>query len=207
MFLFFARQFTIISTALKKLFLVLFLVFASKTVLFAQEVDKKKSPLRFLIAGALEFGGDPVAEVYFTDGNTQSVKAGQGASLALGAQLQFPAVEKLILRATVGYKYVTTEADNAHIRLTRIPISLTANWMIVKNLRLGAGLTNHQNIQFKADGIGRDIDLKSSSGPTFELAYHGIGLTYTALDYKDQESRNYSANAIGVSFSTTIGRR
>lgn len=63
--------------------------------MFAQDVEKKKSPLRFLVAAAMEFGGDPVAEIYFTDGNTQSVKAGQGVSLAVGGELQFPAAEIL----------------------------------------------------------------------------------------------------------------
>lgn len=192
---------------MKKLTLILFIIVASKNLLFAQEAEKKKSPVRLLIAGTMEFGGDPVAEVYFTDGNTQSVKAGQGVSLGVGGQFQVPDLEKLLFRATVGYKYVTTAADNAHIRLTRVPINLTANWMAFKNLRVGAGLANQQNIQFKSDGMGQDVKLKGSTGPMIELAYHGIGLTYTALNYKDQQNINYSANAVGVSFSTTIGRR
>lgn len=193
---------TSISLTLSLLIIVLSQSFSS-----AQEAEKKQSPFRFLIAGAMEFGGDPVAEVYFTDGNTQSVKAGQGVSLAVGGQLQLPQAEKLLLRATVGYKYVTTAANNAHIRLTRLPINLTANWMALRNFRLAAGLANQQNIQFKSDGMGRDVELTSSTGPLFEVAYHGLGLTYTALKYKDQESLSYSANAFGISFSTTIGRR
>lgn len=189
---------------LKKLAVALFIIFVSSNYSFAQELQKKQSPVRLLIGGAIEFGGDEVAEVYFTDGNTQSVKAGQGVSLAVGGQLQLPKVEKFLLRATVGYKYVTTMADNAHIRLTRVPIHLTANWMAAKKLRLSAGLANHQNIKFKSDGMGEDVKLTSSTGPIFEIAFHGVGLTYTAMKYKDQTNLSYSANAIGVSFTTTI---
>jgi hypothetical protein len=191
---------------LKKLTLALFIVFASHNFSFAQEVEKKQSPVRLLIGGAMEFGGDEVAKVYFTNGNTQSVKAGQGVSLAVGGQFQFPKLKKFLLRATVGYKYVTTMANNANIRLTRVPIHLTANWMAAKKLRLSVGLANHQNIQFKSDGIGQDVKLTGSTGPIFEVAFHGLGLTYTAMTYKDQSNLSYSANAIGVSFTTTIPR-
>lgn len=171
---------------------------------FAQEPVKKPSAVRFLITGGLELGGDEVAEIYFTNGNTQSVKAGQGGSIAVGAQLQVPSIEKFLVRATVGYKYVTTAADNAHIRLTRVPVVFTANWMAAKKLRVGAGLAMHQGIKFKADGIGKDILFSSASGPTFEVAYSGIGLSYTAMTYQDQDKNRYAANAVGLTFSILI---
>ena len=98
-------------------------------------------------------------------------------------------------------------ATNAHIRLTRVPVILSANYMVAKKLRLSAGLTNHQVIQFKADGVGEDAKFKSAAGPIFEIAYHGIGLTYTTMNYKDSQNSSYSANSIGVSLSTTISKK
>jgi hypothetical protein len=186
---------------------VLFIVFACQNHAFAQETEKKPSPVRLLIGFAMELGGDEVAKVHFTNGDTQSVKAGQGVSGAVGGEIQLPKLEMFSLRATVGYKYVTTMADNVHIRLTRVPLHLTANWMAAKKLRLSAGLVNHQLIKFNADGIGDNVKLKSSTGPIFEVAYHGVGLTYTAMKYNDHENVSYSANAIGVSFTTTIPSR
>jgi hypothetical protein len=196
----------IIMKTLTRLTLVLSLISAA-CFSYAQEVEKKLSPLRLIIGFAGEFGGDPVAEVSFTDGKTQKVLAGQGLSLIAGGQYQFPKAEKLLLRGTVGYKYVTTMASNANIRLTRVPIQLTANWMAAKKLRLSAGLANHQIIQFKSDGIGEDGKFKSSSGAIFEVAYSVVGLTYTAMKYKDPENFSYSANSFVVSFTTTIPRR
>lgn len=191
----------------KKLLMFLLVAFISSNYVAAQEIAEKPSPLRLLVGFVMEFGGDPVAEVYFADGNTQSVKAGQGVSMAVGGEFVIPKAEKFSLRATAGYKYVTTAADNAHIRLTRIPLHLTANFMAAKKIRLSAGLVNHQHIQFKADGLGEDKKLKSSSGSVFEVAYHGVGLTYTAMTYKDQDNLSYSASPIGVSFTATIGKR
>jgi hypothetical protein len=190
-----------------KVTLALSIVFTAQNYLFAQEAEKKQPPVRLLIGVAMEFGGDEVAEVQFTNGKTQSVEAGQGVSLAVGGQFQLPKLEKFLLRATVGYKYVTTMAENVHIRLTRVPIHLTANWMAAKKLRLSAGLANHQLINFNSGGFGQDFKLTSSTGPVFEVAFYGVGLTYTALKYKDPENSSYSANAIGVSFTTTIPRR
>ena len=191
----------------KKLTLLVLVFVTSFCHSYAQENGKKDIPVRFLVKGALEMGGDEVAEVYFTNGETQSVKAGQGASIAIGGEFQMPRVEKLLFHATVGFKYVTTQADNAHIRLTRVPIQLTANWMATKKLRLGAGFATHQAIRFKADGIMQDITFEGASGPTFEVAYTGIGLTYTAITYKDQYKQSYSANAIGLSFTLAIPKK
>jgi hypothetical protein len=191
----------------RKLTLLSLVFLASFSHLFAQEKTKKASPVRFLIKTTFEFGGDDVAEVYFTNGEKQSVKAGQGVSIAVGGEFQIPSVEKLLFHATVGYKYVTTQADNAHIRLTRVPVQVTANWMATKKLRFGAGVVTHQAIRFKADGIGQDISFDGATGPTFEVAYSGIGLTYTAMTYKDQDKNTYSANAIGVSLTLAIPKR
>ena len=170
----------------------------------AQESAAKPLPVKLLIKGALEFGGDKVAEVYFTNGEKQSVNAGQGGTLSVGAQLQIPSVEKLLFHASVGYKYVTTQADNVHIRLTRVPIQLTANWMIADRLRIGAGLATHRAIKFNADNLGEDITFSAATGPTFEIAYRGIGLCYTAMTYKDHRNNKYAANAIGVLFSLAV---
>ena len=174
---------------------------------FAQEPEKKVTGARFLVGGALAVGGDRVAEVYFTNGNTQSVRAGQGISLDVGGEFQVPKVEKLLLRATVGYKYVTTAADNAHIRLTRVPLHFTANWMVTDHLRAGAGLAMHRGIQFKADGIGEDVTFRGANGPTFEVAYRGVGLVYTAMKYTDSYQKTYSASSVALGFTATLPRR
>ncbi|WP_242919456.1 hypothetical protein [Pontibacter liquoris] len=171
-----------------------------------QESVAPYKPVRLLLSGSFEFGGDEVAKVYFTNGDDQSVKAGQGVSAAVGAEFRFRKVENLLLRATVGYKYVTTQADNVHIRLTRIPLHFTANCMATDKIRLGAGIVTHQAIKFNADGIGENLTFKAAAGPVFEVAYSGIGLSYTIMKYQDNAHTSYAANAIGVTFSGVLPR-
>jgi len=191
----------------KKLLLLACFLLGSIKYLSAQEAATKKTPVRLLIKGGLEIGGDNVADIYFTNGETQKMKAGQGGSIAVGIEGQIPSIEKLLLQATVGYKYLTTAADNVHIRLTRVPVLLTANWMVTEKLRIGAGLASHYAIRFKTDGIGDDMRFKNARGPFFEIAYSGIGLTYTAMRYTDGQNNQYSANALGVSFTLTLPKK
>lgn len=188
---------------LKSLLVILFIISVSDKAL-AQDESTPYRPVRFLISGALEFGGDEIAEVLFTNGESQSINAGQGGSIAIGAQIQFPKADKFILRGSIGYKYVTTQADNVHIRLTRVPMQLTANFMAAPKLRLGAGIVTHSGIKLNADGIGDNLTFKSNAGPVFEIAYYGIGLSFTALKYTDQNNETYSANAFGITFSGVL---
>jgi hypothetical protein len=203
--IFVARKIYFINRMIRP-FLVFVISIVSMFNLSAQEVSQKPS-VRFLLAGALEFGGDRVAEIYFTNGDTQSVNAGQGGTISAGLQYQHPKLEKLLLRASLGIKYVTTQADNAHIRLTRLPAITTANWMITEKIRIGAGLAMHRNIKFNADGIGPNLKFSPASGPVFEIAYRGIGLSYTSMMYKDQLGQSYSANAFGVTFSGVFPKK
>ncbi|HEY5826279.1 MAG TPA: hypothetical protein VIT44_18040 [Cyclobacteriaceae bacterium] len=174
-------------------FILLSLVVFTFTICAQAQDETKYRPVRLLISGAFEFGGDEVASVLFTNGETQSVNAGQGVTGSLGAQIQFLNVEKFLLRASVGYKYLTTQADNVHIRLTRVPIQLTANFMVIKKLRLSAGLVTQTGIKFNSGGLGGDMTYKSNVGPVFEIAYSGIGISFTALKYKDEDNKSYSA--------------
>jgi len=190
-----------------KLTFALFLVIAAGGSSTGQELTIKPPAFRFLVGVAAELGGETIAVTEFTDGQTQSMPAGQGISVALGGQYQMPKAEKLLLRGTIGYKYITTMATDANISLSRLPLIFSVNYMAAKKLRLSAGLTNHQIIRFNADGYGEDAKFKSAAGPIFEIAYHGIGLTYTAMTYKDSQNSRYSANSIGLSLSETLGRK
>lgn len=181
------------------------LFFLVANLAFAQE---KNTPVRLLITGALELGGDAVATVNFTNGNDQNVNAGQGISVGVGGEFALPGMDQLRFRSTVGIKYVTTAADNAHIRLTRIPFHFTGNYVIADKFRIGAGLVIHSNIKFNAGGLGDNFGFQTASGPIFEFAYKSIGLSYTVMTYTDEFGNSYAANAIGLTLSGVIpGRR
>lgn len=185
--------------------LVVFSVLIFSLSTFSQEVtvDKPSPKLKFLLGGALEFGGDSVAEIFFEDGSDQSVNAGQGGTIFAGGELFFNENQKFSLRATVGFKYLTTKATNYNITLTRIPIELSANFYTKSNIRFGAGFSNHQAVTFNSDGLIGNEKFSGGFGPKFEIAWKWIGLSYTIMDYKDSFNNSYSANAFGITLSSS----
>lgn len=181
--------------------LIIIMLLSPAVLLHAQTKSNNQKPVRFLLGAALEFGGDNLAEVYFTDGSTQTMNAGQGGTLFAGGQLRLTKNEKLFLRGSIGIKYLTTKADNAHIRLTRIPLALSVNYFPVKKLRLATGIVSHQAINLKFDGVGQDAKFTSVPGLQFEAGYGVFALSYTAMTYKDGSNASYRANAIGLTIS------
>jgi hypothetical protein len=170
---------------------------------FAQNAEKQAIP-KFLIEAGVEYGGDELLEVLFTNGNTQSVRAGQGGFLAIGGELGFEKVKNLMFRATIGFKYNTTAANNANIRLIRYPINVLAYWKIKQDFRLGAGISTHQGVRLRGDGFFPDVNLKSNLGVRFEFGYKWIAITYTTIRYSDETEQSVSASSIGATLSFTI---
>lgn len=170
---------------------------------FAQNTEKQVIP-KFLVEAGVEYGGDKLLEVLFTNGNTQTMRAGQGGYIALGGELAFEKVKNLMFRATIGLKYNTTAADNANIRLVRFPINVLAYWKIKQDFRFGTGITTHQGIRLKGDDFFPDTNLKSNLGVRFEFGYKWIAITYTTIRYRDKSEQSFSASSIGAALSFTI---
>ncbi len=180
-------------------FLITAILLLNTTI--AQQKKKENKPVRFLAGIALEFGGDQVAEVLFEDGSTQGMNAGQGGTVFAGGQFRLNQKETFFLRASAGIKYVTTKADNAHIRLTRFPLQLTVNYVPVKKMRLAAGVVTHQAIRLNFDGLGDNTKFTSSPGLVMEVGYGVFGLSYTLMTYQNPSQESFRANAIGLTVS------
>jgi len=172
----------------------------------AQESERPLSA-KFLIEGGVEYGGDEILQVFFTNGEDQTMRAGQGGYIAVGGELQFSSVKQLMLRASIGIKYNTTAADNANIRLTRVPVHLTPFWKINDDFRLGVGVTTHLNPSLKGDGFVPDVAYTGTVGPRFEFGYKWIALTYTAISYEEESGESFSASSIGASVSLTFPKK
>ena len=168
---------------------------AFMNTLNAQSSSQK---LSLSLGGGIEFGGDKIAEVYFTNGADQSVNAGQGGSLY--AAVEYALHKSFRIRTLAGFKYVTTAAENANIRLTRFPLQISGIVNLNKDWYLSAGLATQQGIRFKGDGFLDDLKLKTKGGAVFGLGYNSFFLTYTGMKYKDNRQNEYDASSIGLGF-------
>jgi hypothetical protein len=160
----------------------------------------------FALDASFEIGGDDFLEVAFTNGRSQTVRAGQGGTLSVGGIVRPSAASPLSLRGTVGFKYLTTAADNANIRFTRVPLELTGSYELPNGVRAGAGVVYHARNRFTGDGFVPDESFTSSPGATVELGYKFIALTYTALSYKAPGTPKIDGSSVGVQLLWTPSR-
>ena len=159
-------------------------------------------PLRPVAEFGIEAGGDRVATVTFTDGSRQSVRAGQGGTLAAGLLWTPSATVPASLRLTAGFKFQTTAADNVSIWMRRFPVELVGSWHLPNQWRVGAGLVRHIQPRFTAENLVPDIAFGDATGGTLEVGWNVVALTWTALSYG-----SVKANAIGATLIWPFGGR
>lgn len=168
----------------------------------------KKPGFGFVFEGGFEFGGEEVVELQFTNGDTQKLTAGQGGTIGVGFDYRFAKVPRLSLAGTVNYKFVTNASENASIGITRVPVEVVGRWDLNDAWWIGAGLVKHNSVNVNGDGFFPDVTLESSVGPTLELGWKWVALTYTSLQYTAPDDTKFGAGAVGISFRyVTSGSR
>lgn len=161
----------------------------------------------WVVDATFEFGGDEVAEVFFTSGDSQKITAGNGGTFSAGFELHPRATPKLGLRTLVGWKFSTSAAENVNIMFTRFPIEAVASYSLNSDWRVGAGVTHHAGINLDFDGLASNVAFDPATGATLEFAWKWAALTYTAMNYRAEDGTEFGANAIGVSVSYVFGKR
>lgn len=188
-----------------KALLTVFVMVGLHTSVYGAEPSKSNGGhLGWVVNAAAEYGGDEVARVYYTNNTDQAVKAGQGLGLGVGGHYRF-VDSGFDLSATVGFKYVTTQASNADIHLNRTVIEALGSYIFNNNAWLSAGPVLHQNIKFAAGGLAPSVGFDNSSGFTVKAGWKVIGLSYTNIEYQDtgKFKNKYDASNFGL---VLIGR-
>ena len=158
----------------------------------------------WLLDGTFEFGGDELLEITFTDGSKQTIYAGQGGTGNVGVEFRG---QRLGLRATVGFKFTSTAADNANIMFTRVPLRATVNYYPNPDWRVAAGPVMHTAVEFDGDGFTPNVTFDNAVGFTAEVGWRWLSATYTSLSYSVDGGSSINASAIGVGFTGVFGKR
>jgi len=182
-----------------------FLCFCLPNNINAQDLEKTIAAKLLLEFGA-EWGGDELITVQFTNGNEQTMHAGQGIHLAAGTELAFKNLKALMIRMSLGLKWSPTAADDANIAFTRLPLTISPFIKIKNDFRIGVGATAHLSPKFNGDGFVDDIKFSSAIGPRFEFGYKWIAATYTLMKYKSGMSE-VNGNSFGIILSYSFSKR
>lgn len=182
-------------------------VFGGQTA-WAQRADK---PLPvgggFLVQMDAEFGGDKVLTVDFEDGDSQDIRAGQGLALDVGGYFRPSESVPIEIAGTIGYKFVTTAADNADVNLSRTVVKLNATYWFKNTWFVTAGLTHHMSPKIDGDGFFEDIEFDDATGFSAEVGWRWIALRYTNLTYELPGFEDTDASSIGVTMTYRFGGR
>lgn len=160
-----------------------------------------------LLEAGLHFGGDELASVGFTGGDSESIEAGGLISFAAGLVSEID--EGLELRTTIGIKFDSITASNGELDFTRYPISA----MLFKKgevFNAGIGATYHLNPEFESSGFAGDFSASFDNAFGFvaeidyklgEKAY--VGLKATIIDYEIGSSK-VDGNSFGIVIGTSF---
>jgi hypothetical protein len=159
----------------------------------------------FLVQTDLEFGGDTVVTVDFENGDTQNVHAGQGISLGIGGFVRPSDRVPVEIAAVVGYKFVTTAANNADIYFSRTVLKLDATYWFEKGWFVTAGLTEHMSPELNGDGFFEDVRFEDATGFSAEFGWRWIALRYTNIKYRLPGFDDTDGSSFGLSFTYRFG--
>jgi opacity protein-like surface antigen len=153
----------------------------------------------------LDFGGDDLARLSFTNGDSQNVKAGQGVAFGLGGWFRPADSTPFELQALLGYKVVFTAAENADIKVTRTTFQLNGIYRFTNDWYVGGGLAHHMGPKLDGDGFFENVDFDDATGFTAEFGWRWIGLHYTKMDYSSPGFEDVDASHVGVRFTYRFG--
>jgi len=156
--------------------------------------------LGVVLEGAFEAGGDNVAKVFYINGDTQNIRAGQGGTLAIGAHYQVAATP-WDFAATVGYKFVRTSDYHSDLGIDRVVVKLVGSYALGRGLWIDAGPVLHTDTRFNGDGFVPDIKFEDALGGTIGVGWRWIGLTYTNIHYHSPLTGSLDASNAGISFT------
>jgi hypothetical protein len=147
-----------------------------------------------------EFGGDNLVEVFYRDGGSQNIKAGQGVTVDGGVHYR-PVSLPIDFAATVGYKFVRTAAYNTDLGVDRVVFKLTGTAPLGNHFWITAGPVWHTGIKLNGDGYVPDINFDDAVGGMAGLGWRWFGVTYTYIKYRGPFVGSVDASNVGFSFA------
>jgi hypothetical protein len=165
----------------------------------------------FGLMGGITGGGDKLAEVRYSNGDRESVRAGGLAHIAAGVVWQ-PVLAPLSVQATIGWHVDGITADNGDITFSRVPIEVLGYFTGVPNWRFGAGARFVRNAELEADvdGFVDTVTYKDATGLVLEAGYRiaprgWLNLRYTDEQYEPERFNGAAIVPTGKTSARSVG--
>lgn len=148
----------------------------------------------------LDFGGDSMVKVIFTNGDSSSIQGNDGLLLAGGFSITNDA-RNFSLDTTLGWKYASIDSSNQTYEFSRYPLDVVAFYNIPFgskgriNLRVGGGATYVVNPKFSASGVFDNFNLN------FENALGVVGQVDTVIKFNRRLGINTGLRLTNVEYT------
>jgi Outer membrane protein beta-barrel domain len=145
---------------------------AALTLTAAQAQTQDSRSVRPLLGMGFTFGGDKLYTADFTDGSSDTVRA--GGIFTLYGGVEFRATDALAIQATAGYHGDSTRAaTNGSIRFGRYPVDVLALYSVTDKVRLGGGVEFVNSPKLSGRGVVGDFNVRfnNTAGVVLEGEY------------------------------------
>ena len=161
---------------------------------------------KMTVDGGFSGGGDKLATVIYTNGDTRSIYAGDGLFGDFGVQHNFADTD-WSLKGTLGFDYWAVTASNATTTFARYPLDVLAIYNIGRS-HIGFGVTEHFSPRLDLDGFGPNQSFDNATGVILQYQYWMFGVRLTSIRYKVSGGCigdcSVSGNSLGAFFNFTF---
>jgi hypothetical protein len=171
-------------------------------VVAAVPMASRAADVRPVAKIGFDFGGDKLATAQFTNGSSDSIKAGELAYLGVGGSFITDSRD-IEVEVTLSYKFRNISANNGDIKFTRYPLETLVFYRFPK-YRLGGGLTYHLSPKVSGSGVASNINgsFDDSLGFVLQGDYLitqkvSVGARYTNIKYK-VGGASFDGSSVGV---------
>jgi hypothetical protein len=188
---------------MKRSLAVATLAFGMAATAWAQPVQ-----VRPLLGLGLTGGGDTVARVVYSDGDSDKVRAGGLIALTTGLELQFTPL--VSVQTLVGYHADNISASNGEVRFDRVPVELLGHFRLNDAFRVGGGARYSTRVRTRASGAASGVvpneDFEDTLGAVVEGEFtigrnFGIKLRYVSEKFESKTfpgASDLKGNHVGI---------
>jgi len=163
-------------------------VVAAKSV--QPPVKKEANKIEWVIGLGMDFGGEELGTVVYSDGSTAPVKANYGFFVNAGAILPNGKNSSFSTQMTVGYKYGGPKGLGGNITWSAIPLELI-EYYHPSNLRMGLGISYQIAPQLSvnvpassySDKYNNAIGFIAQIGWAPAREHYSVDLRYTSIKF------------------------
>lgn len=165
--------------------------------------------VRPLVGLGFTFGGDTVAPIAYTNGDSDKVRAGGLIAFTTGVEMTFSPL--VSAQALIGYHVDGVAASNGDVKFDRYPAELLGHFRLTDTFRVGGGARYTDNARTRSSGAASVSVPSESYKPAWGTVVEGeftigrnlgIKLRYVSEKFEPETvgSRTLKGNHGGIYF-------